>query len=297
MSRQYLTTTELAGLLSGVNWGTLFTGTGQPAAGQAQLCMQASDEVDRICAENVFEAAKPYTLHATLDTEVATTNQRERVLINDEGNLSFLCAYRPVITVIAATVVPVVGAGMTGGTPWTVDLTNIGVDGREVTLYGYFSYYKGAGVPLRVNLTYLNGFANAVLTAQAAAGATSLLLDDLTGFTPGQVVRIYDAGSVAPEDIVVASTFVPPTTTGPNPGSLPLTAGTEATHAAGIRVSAMPASVQQAALYLAIDLIQKRSAQGFRPAAIATGSTQGAAGQFDYRAAAKELLESFVLSY
>ena len=101
-------------------------------------------------------------------------------------------------------------------------------------------------------MTYVNGYANTLLSASVAASVSTLPVTDLAGFTPSHQFVIYDGAST--EVLTVASSFV--ATSGA--GNLPLTAATAYTHAKGISVSALPPAVKQAAIYITAAILKAR---------------------------------------
>ncbi|MGE0399941.1 MAG: hypothetical protein AB7T06_24715 [Kofleriaceae bacterium] len=101
-----------------------------------------------------------------------------------------------------------------------------------------------------VQLTYLAGFANALLTADAVQGATVLTLGDTLGMYPGMILQIMDPG----KDERVTVTAVTDT-------MLTLSAGTSFAHAAGARVTAMPPAITQAVILLTAVLIKTRASE------------------------------------
>jgi hypothetical protein len=103
-----------------------------------------------------------------------------------------------------------------------------------------------------VSVTYVNGYANTVLTASVSASATSLPVSDLAGFTPLHQFMAYDGSST--ELLTVSSSFV--ATSGA--GNLPLANATRYAHASGISVSGLPPAVKQAAIYVTSAILKAR---------------------------------------
>lgn len=143
--------------------------------------------------------------------------------------------------------------------PWiTINLSYVDIyatlgEGRKYvagdTDYGV---YKGWGLPpLTVQTTYVHGYPNGVLTAASSVGATTLTVDDATGFVVGTEATIYDAqGGV--ESVTVSAIS----------GNDLTVAATLYAHAVGVRVSALPAAVSTACIYLAGYLVKERRAGG-----------------------------------
>ena len=98
-------------------------------------------------------------------------------------------------------------------------------------------------------VTYLNGWPHCSLTSAVAAGATSLPVNDCTGWAltdyygaNGATGTVKDSGQQ--ESIHVTSSSV---TAGP--GNLTLASATSYPHQAGTIVTTMPSSVEQACIY------------------------------------------------
>ena len=132
-----------------------------------------------------------------------------------------------------------------------------------------------------IQYTYINGYPNTVLTANASAGTSTITVKNVTGMV-GQTLTIYDADLT--EDVVILSVLGNVVT---------LTAPTLFAHVIGIPVSALPDSVKQAAVLLTAYLIKQRGA-----IAVAMGETtiQGisrgsSSSDVDI---AKELLRPFI---
>ena len=103
-----------------------------------------------------------------------------------------------------------------------------------------------------VSITYVNGYANTILSASVSASVTSIPVADLAGFTPGHQFQIYDGSST--ELLTVASSFV--ATSGA--GNLPVSSAVRYAHASGISVSALPPAVKQAAIYVTSAILKAR---------------------------------------
>lgn len=138
------------------------------------------------------------------------------------------------------------------------------VDGNiHVELQNSGSSWSGAlqlGTPspaaeLDVTYTYVAGFGNGVLTAQASAAATSLTIDDPTGIEPGDILRVWDPGTE--ETVQVAASYSPAPSSPPVPTAIPLTAALAFTHAVGVQVSGVPLDAYTGVIFVAIDLLQR----------------------------------------
>ena len=103
-----------------------------------------------------------------------------------------------------------------------------------------------------VSMTYVNGYANTVISASANAGVTALPVTELAGFVPNMKFTIFDG--VSTEILTVASSFVPAT----GAGSVTLAAGTSYAHDASVSVSALPPAVKQACIYMTNVILKSR---------------------------------------
>lgn len=288
MSGFYITPAELSALGPplGINWSSLFPGTGEPGGAEQQLCLAVSNTIDKIVRAGVYGAAdKPYVLRAAPTTETATTAERIRALIDFDGNLIFRATYQPVLSVTAASFIPVLGGG--SDTPTALNLDSMWIEGRDIAWIGTFAQFQHS--PLRVSVTYLNGYANGLLTAPVTAGQSTVTVDDATGFVAGQAVWLYD---VPAEELQVASVAGNVVT---------LSAPLANDHAAGLRLSALEPVVQVAALYLVKDLLAVRAQSGLAAARNTPGTTQTPqksqpAQLTDWYAKAKELLSDYILT-
>ena len=103
-----------------------------------------------------------------------------------------------------------------------------------------------------VEVTYLNGWPHCSLTAPVTAGATSLPVNDCTGWAianfygtfTGATGRISDSGWQEAVHGTSASATA-------GPGNLTLASPVAYDHAAGTLVTTMPASIEQACIYFA----------------------------------------------
>lgn len=108
----------------------------------------------------------------------------------------------------------------------------------------------------RVQVSYVNGWPHTSLTATAAAGATVLDVDDVTGWA-GASGFAYDGAATEP--VTVGSVSATTAMTLPNgagtaqagPGTITLTQPLAYGHEQGTLISALPATVLEAAIYAA----------------------------------------------
>ncbi len=100
-----------------------------------------------------------------------------------------------------------------------------------------------------IQVTYINGWPHCSLTAAVAAGATTISVNDTTGWaitsyygTTGATGRVVDSGQQEAAHVTTASV-----TSGP--GTLTLSSPLNYPHQAGTLFTTMPASVEQACIY------------------------------------------------
>lgn len=287
MSSLYLSPLELAQSPTGIPWTALVSELAAPSAAALQqyYCSTVSAMIDNYVGKDVYAGSRPYQLHASDDTETALTDDAKQTFIDNHGDLIFLARYRPIINVLSGSYVPSIGSGETGGQPIPFDMNDVEWEGREIVHYGPFREFEG---PLRVSVTYIDGFGNALITADQAIGVSALPVDDLTGFTPGQELTVYD---MPPEQVFVDSTFVPVR----GPGNLPLVAATVGAHVKGIRVSALGDDAKQAAIFLVQHLVQTRGLAQSQAAWNVLGERVVNTGPTDFIGWGLQLLENYKL--
>lgn len=121
-------------------------------------------------------------------------------------------------------------------------------------------------VDLFVNFTYIAGFYNSILAADAVAGSGLITVADPTGIEPGDHIRIWEPGKE--EIVTVAMSY------SPNPvypwvqATIPLLTGqpvsthTAASGTGAVSVSGVPHDVYLAVVYLMQDILQRPGSGG-----------------------------------
>lgn len=203
-------------------------------AALADVIARASGWADDICNQ---------VLAATVNTE------RARYRVNRYGYVRVPLRYKPVLEVVGIKV----GLRVAAMTTFT-DFTNVQVNKYSVDIPAVPSVASvpciwGVGADLLVEVQYVNGWCNALLTTDVLAGATTLLIAPTEGVYPGTALRISDG--VQSEVVTVASSYV-------SGSSIPLLAPTSFAHATGVSVSNLPVQVKQATVLLTAVLIQTR---------------------------------------
>lgn len=117
--------------------------------------------------------------------------------------------------------------------------------------FGYYNPFQKqmlSDLPIIVQYTYINGYANAVLTDNAIGGTSTITVDNPTGFVPGTQFTLYD---MYEEQCTVQSV---------SGNVITLTSPLVFNHSEGISASSLPADIKQATILLASVLIRERGA-------------------------------------
>ncbi len=242
--RPYLTAAEYKQAPTAVDVTDLVGGGSQAIQDNAltYVIRRASSWMDQLCHQ---------VLGATLDTETM------RVRANSKGELIIHPRYWPIVMVTQILV------GPNPATQTELDLAQIWIEQEQIVASPYapfntsegplqFAGWRGSGEQF-VAVTYVNGYGNASLTASVAAGATSLPVDELCGFIPGQHVTVY--GEDFTDTLIVSSAFVP----AQGAGNLTLSAATtRVSYAAALPVTVLPPVIKQAAINMTSGLILSR---------------------------------------
>ena len=217
---------------------------------QAQQDQELANQIARASSwMDSYVAGVEGTICATLNTEVT------RIRPDRRGFLHISCSWRPVLEVKTLQI---------ASTPnlWTqVDLTNTIVENAGFIVSAGFGLNSsqgplslGSGIPgqqLWAQCSYINGWANTTLSASVLAGATSITAVSPVGLYAGMPIQIPDGSSS--ETVVVAASYA---VDGGN--VIPLASPTVYAHAAGVGVTVLPPSIQQAAILLTSALIKTR---------------------------------------
>jgi hypothetical protein len=122
--------------------------------------------------------------------------------------------------------------------------------GQAITVGGGYINWSLGRNGWAIQVSYLNGYPHCSLTAAASAGATTIAVNDCTGWAitnyygtaTGATGRVDDSGQQEAAH-VTASTVTA------GPGTLTLSSALKYPHAAGTLVTTMPAAIQQACIY------------------------------------------------
>jgi hypothetical protein len=163
-------------------------------------------------------------LAATVDTEAG------RVRVDDDGNLNIYTRSNPIVEVRSLEV----GWSPNNLTPIT-DLSNLILDPWRITVPGY----GRPGARLWARFVYVNGYPVTTIAAPVAAGATSVTVKDATGILAGDSVLTITDGKY--EEQVIPTAVV---------GNVLTVPALAFKHDAGVGISELPATVEEATLLL-----------------------------------------------
>lgn len=261
----YVTPQMLISAPTGISWNTIPPGSqvtpAQKLAEQANICGRATSEADGYVNQ---------ILRATIDTELFHGPGDYRVNIQQyTGTVRMIMPRWPVIAINSVKVAPnavfprqwtTLPTGFyepeypASGIFGAAQPTGSGDGGQAIIVApGYVGWGLGRwGYAIQVQ--YVNGWPHAGLTADSAQGATTLQVDDCTGWTVpqaetglvGATATIYDGGLQEVIQVTGSST-----TSGP--GTLTLAQPTSFAHDAdtGVILSTLPRDIQWAVILLA----------------------------------------------
>lgn len=236
----YITPAEFRAHPTGVETKNLVPGGSIGANAQALLNIidRASSYADRLSAK---------ILAATVDTEAKPYH------VGPGGWVQVPLKISPVIGIISTSI------GLTPQSMVTLpDDGRCWLDGRILHIPTSFGGPWGCPDRVFTSVTYLNGWANAVLTAPVVPGATSLALDNGLGIMPGMSLGL--TCPTISEGVTVVPTFTPVTATGPV--TIPLTQPIINTYAAGDVLTAFPQDIKLAVILIATAIIKTRGSSG-----------------------------------
>ena len=264
MATSYISPAMLQSAPAGISWTVVPTLTASVLDQTAQIqqaCQNATSYVDTYCRQ---------PLRATISTETATGPGQPRISVNRDNGITTLVTRRWPVTAVAAvqvsqsryfppewTLVPAgqyrirhpVITSAAGGPVTTPSGGNvIDVAPRYIT----WDYGRGG---LQVMYSSASGWPHASLTVAAVTAATTLAVDDVTGWA-GFTGWAYDGTFTEPVTCTSVAATTPAVLPGiggtvqAGPGTLTLSAPLTSGHSAGTVISALPATVIHAA-YLA----------------------------------------------
>jgi hypothetical protein len=277
----YLTVAEYKADPDAVDYSSLVPG-GSPQQQDdalAQRIWMASGRMDRFVH---------YVLGATQDTEMT------RARVRRDGTVLVPTRGMPILEIDSFLVGGVPSALAAVTTAAAADAWVSRCTIRMPVIVANYVAAFGVGDRVYCQWTYVNGYPNTLLAVDAAAGATSIIVQSSLGIYPGKQLTIYDLGIT--ESITVASSYVGgfgSSTT------IPLVSGLVTGHSAGVAVSALPSDVKKAAVLMTTAMIKTRGSGAMvmeslddeRPGRSETGSA------LEEIALAESMLVSFVNPY
>jgi hypothetical protein len=245
------------------------------------------------------------TLRATIDTEIVRGPDDIRFTMDASGVSRIILSRPPVVAVISGQV----SATAQFPSLWTaITADKFKVEDQLLGVYGTTAPGAAAGggqavllAPgqvgralgrrgVEVQVTYLNGWPHAMLTADAAVGATTITVDDVTGWT-GAVGVVKDAVG---QEAVSCTATSPSGASASGPGTLTLASPLLNAHKAGTLVSSLPGTIEQAAILFSVSQALVRGGTALTVPNMAGSVQTTAKGQSaDFAAAAKALLLPF----
>lgn len=251
-STPYVTPNVLLNAPTGISWNSIPPGASvtpaQRLAEQLNICQRASAQADGFCNQ---------ALRATLDTETVTGPDYRTTIQQSTQNCRVILTRWPIIDIVSVAVSPnsvfprqflSVPTGF-----WAVERPQIGLFGTDapsaaaeggqsiLIAPGFIDWSNGRN-GFSIQIQYINGWPHCSLTAGVTAGATTLPVDDCTGWAPfatgtaGAAGLVYDSG--LEETIQATASSV---TSGP--GNLTIASPTLNAHATGTMISAFPQTV------------------------------------------------------
>jgi hypothetical protein len=151
---------------------------------------------------------------------------------------------------------------------------------------------------LRLLVSYTNGWPHTSLTAAAAADATTVAVDDVTGWV-GASGFCYDGSSTEQVSVTAVSATSPlelPNGVGTaqtGPGTLTLSSPLAEPHAAGTLVSALPANVMQATILVATSQVLDSGIESITAQTLSGSTSLGGKGVSDLIDQIKDMLNPY----
>ena len=271
MASPYITPAMLTSAPTGVSWSIIpfpKATTEQQFAEQTAICHRATTMLDGFVNQ---------TLRATIDTEQRSGPGDYRINIEQStGNTRWILSRWPITQILAIqvsgnAVFPRQWTQVTNGM-WDIEDPPLGVYGTYLSggsagsggqsiliAPGYAGWWMGRK-GYRFSATYINGWPHAGISTSAIAGATTLSVDDVTGFA-GATAYIYDGAqseTVHINSVTANNNAVLPNgggTAPAGPGTITLSTPLVFSHAGStpstVIISALPSDVIWAAILAA----------------------------------------------
>lgn len=296
----YINPAMLTAAPTGISWSTIPDRTSTPDQQYAEIvniCGRSTAMVDEYCNQ---------PLRATIDVEEWTGPGDFRCQNQPTGVTRLLASRSPIVAVIGGQVSSSASFPRSWQTvpanQFEPEIALIGVYGTTapgasggggqaiLMAPGWVTWLFGR-LSSRIRVTYLNGWPHASLTTASTAGASTLELDDITGWL-GAVGNIY--GQALQEAVLV--TAVTPATTDAisGPGTVTLAVPLSFDHQAGDIVTSLPGSVIQASILFSVAQALTRGATATAVQSLGGGVTgSGGLSAKDLTDRAERLINSY----
>lgn len=308
----YVVPSMIVNAPTGISWSIIpfpKATTQQQLSEQYNMCYRATSIVDGV-VNQIFRS--------TVDTEVRSGPGDYRVSMEQAtGNIRWILSRYPITSILAAQVSP-----NSFPRQWTqvpasmMDVENpvIGMygssspggsgtaGGQSILISAGFAGWSRGRNGFRLSASYENGWPHAGITSNVTAGATTIQVDDVTGFA-GAAVVIYDGAQT--ERVTVTSVSATTPLTLPNgggtapagPGTLTLSAGTTFSHAGGtpstVVITAIPADVLWATILATTAQALEAGITSISIQNIPGSLTQGGHGVSDIKTEYELILEPY----
>jgi hypothetical protein len=301
----YVTPDILTAAATGVSWSSI----GSQASVRPSSAEQRAEQWN-ICrrASSMADGMVNLVMRATVDTEQLSGPGDFRFqLQNGTGRARLLLSRSPVTSVLGGQWTP---AGAFPAT-WTPLAANqFRIEKPPIGIYGTTSpggsgdggqaVYLAPGqvtwlfgrYNVDVQVTYTNGWPHGSLTTPVAAGATSIHIDDCTGWGPPPG-GTSGAGGIMYDQAGQEAILVTAASATSGPGTLTLATALQFNHDYGVMVSAMPGAIQQAVILLAVSQAIVRGSTATTVQAVPGSSVGPGATQKQFVDAAKMLLSTY----
>lgn len=170
--------------------------------------------------------------------------------------------------------------------------------GSGSSMSGRFSRGAWRSNSLRLLVSYTNGWPHTSLTAAATADATTIQVDDVTGWV-GASGFCYDGSATEQVAVTAVSASTPlalPNGAGmaqTGPGTVTLSAPLTFAHEAGTLVSALPANVMQATILIATSQVLDSGIESISAQTLSGSTSLGGKGVQDLIGQIKDLLNPY----
>lgn len=181
---------------------------------------------------------------------------------------------------------------------WSIQLDSGSLCAGSARFGGSFVGRGWGRNALRLLVSYTNGWPHTSLTANASVGASSVDVDDVTGWV-GASGFVYDGASTEQVSVtaVAANTPLPlPNGVGTaqtGPGTLTLSSPLAFAHDAGVLVSALPANVMQATILIATSQVLDSGIESISAQTLSGSTSLGGKGVQDLIGQIKDLLNPY----